>query len=143
MEAALYGTLPGYIQTTPRAEMWAVIETLRRALLPIQIHTDHVPIVEGLERGKLWTQRPERENADLWSLLWFYIEDLGGTSDDLQIIWVKGHDDGESTEAIGNRYADHFAKAGAALHELPDEVLEVGVKLRAKQVQVPKMPEGV
>ena len=49
---ALFGTLPGPEQTVPRAEMWAICEALRRAILPICIHTDHQPILTGLESGK-------------------------------------------------------------------------------------------
>lgn len=64
------------------------------------------------------------------------MDDLGGLSTDLQFIWVKGNDDADTTHAIGTRYADGFAKGGAALHELPEELLEVGAKLREKQIKV-------
>jgi hypothetical protein len=45
---AFYGTLPGPLQTVPRSEMMAIIQTLRRTILPVRIHTDHWPIVKGL-----------------------------------------------------------------------------------------------
>ena len=118
--------------------MWAVIEVMKRAVLPLLIHTDHEPLVTGLARGRAWTQHPDREKADLWQLIWFHVDDVGGLSADLQFIWVKGHDDGDSIHALGNRYADVAANSGAALHELPDAVLEVGIRLRLKQVLVAK-----
>ena len=99
-----------------RLEMWAVIEVLRRAVLPIRVHTDHRPIIDGLARGEKWTLAVGIENVDLWQALWFQLHELGGLSRNLQVVWVKGHDPGSSPEASGNRYADTFAKAGAALH---------------------------
>ena len=135
---ALYGTLPGTEQTVPRAEMWAVCETLRRAILPICIHTDHMAIVKGLEAGKPWTTKPGRLNADLWSSIWHHIEDLGGLGPNLQVKWVPGHDDGDHEEAAGNRYADTYAKMGAALHEVDLEVLSAAKEVRDKQRAVAK-----
>ena len=67
---------------------------------------------------------------------------------EIQITKVKAH---TSTAACGgcplllwkrggNAIADSGAKAGAALHELSDEFLEVGVKLRQKQITVAVVP---
>ena len=41
---ATFGALPGPIQTSPRAELWAAIQALRYAILPLRLHTDHKPL---------------------------------------------------------------------------------------------------
>ena len=129
---ALYGPLPGPDQSTPRAELFAVCEALRLAVLPCKIHTDHKLIVEGLAKGKAWCSGASRANADLWRLLWFRLDDLGGLGPDLEIVWVRGLDDGEHLEARGNRLADAMAKCGGAMHELPENVISEAQRLRDK-----------
>ena len=124
---------PSPEQSVPMAEMWAVVEALRRAVLPICIHTDHEPIITGLEAGKPWSTDSSRTNADLWATMWHHIEDLGGLGPSLRFKWVPGHDDGEHEEAAGNRYADAYAKMGAALHELDEERLTRAKAVRDKQ----------
>ena len=130
--AAFYGPLPGPNQSTPRAELFAVCEALRVAVLPCKIHTDHRLIVKGLARGRAWCTAATRPNADLWRLLWFRLDDHGGLGADLSIVWVPGHDEGEHLEARGNRLADAMAKSGAAMHELPEEVISEAQRLRDK-----------
>ena len=136
--AAYYGTLPGLIQTTPRAELFAICEALRLAILPICIHTDHLPIVDGIARGKEWCLAVGRSNVDLWRLLWFLIEDLGGLGDDLRIVWVAAHRQDGSLNSIGNGWADTMANKGQALHTIPKETLKKGKMLRKKHRQIMK-----
>ena len=78
LKSGLTGTLPGPVQTVPRAEMFAVCEVLRLAVLPLHVHTDHLPIVDGLKRGRAWCLAVARNNADLWRELWHRIDELGG-----------------------------------------------------------------
>ena len=102
----------------------AIIQTLRRTILPVRIHTDHWPIVKGLRQGRAWAHRAGRKNLDLWREMWFIISDLGGLTQDLEIECVLGHDDGGHDEARGNRWADAMARNGASIHEIDAATLK-------------------
>lgn len=102
-------------------------------MLPVKIHSDHQPIVTGLRAGKAWGIDASRQNADLWATMWHLIEELGGLGPDLQVVWVPGHVGGDHEEAAGNRFADVYAKSGAALHEVSAEILEEAKAIREKQ----------
>ena len=134
----VYGPLAGPIQSTPRAELFAVCEALRLAVQPCKIHTDHYNILVGLANGKAWCIAPRRPNADLWKLLWFRLEDQGGLSENLQIRWCPGHSDDDLQEAAGNRWADALAKWGAAAHELAPEAIQEAKLLRKKLTAIVK-----
>ena len=49
-----YGSLEGYRQTVPRAELWAIYEALRWASRPFRIISDHKNHVEAISKGKDW-----------------------------------------------------------------------------------------
>eukprot|EP00959_Pyramimonas_sp_CCMP1952_P042592 890386-Pyramimonas_sp.AAC.1 len=116
IDLVVYGPLPGPIQTSPRAELFAVVQILRIAILPLRILTDYLDLPQGLERGPAWGCHPRRPNADLWCEIWRRIADLGGLSDDLQIVHVPGHQKGQGYEARGNRWADFAACQGRDMH---------------------------
>eukprot|EP00959_Pyramimonas_sp_CCMP1952_P408897 8569218-Pyramimonas_sp.AAC.1 len=97
-----YGALPGPVQTSPRAELYAVVQILRVAMLPTTIYTDYLDLPEGLSRGPSWGCSPRRPNSDLWCEIWRRIEDLGGLSSERQVFHVPGHQKGMSFEARGN-----------------------------------------
>ena len=132
LEHGCYGPLPGPVQTVPRAELWAICEALARALGAIRIHTDHKPIVDGLLHGKEWALVPARVNADLWRRLWYLIDDLGGLGPNVQIVWAKAHQAGDSLDARGNNWADTMAKFGAAEHEIEKAVIKEANLVKAR-----------
>ena len=80
----------------------------------------------------MWCEAAARANADLWRLLWFGLEDLGGLGAELKVLWFLGHDDGEHLEARGNRLADAMGKCGAAMHEVSEHALAEAQGLRDK-----------
>ena len=64
-----------------------------------------------------------RPAADLWSLIWAKVDDLGGSG--ISVAKVKAHATEADVQAgcttalhrAGNDHADHFAKRGSALAE--------------------------
>ena len=136
LRAGAYGPLPGPDQCVPRAELYAICEALRLAVLPIHLHTDHLAIVTGIESGEAKTTAAEHPNADLWKAFWRSIADHGGMSHQLTVQWCPGHDDGDGRDAIGNRWADILAKKGGAVHELPEASIEEAKLLHKKHWQI-------
>eukprot|EP00974_Lingulodinium_polyedra_P006013 568656-Lingulodinium_polyedra.AAC.1 len=67
-----------------RGELWAVLQALRRACLPITVHTDNGTVVRGFARGERWCTASGRPHADVWRQIWFVVRDLGGVGPDLQ-----------------------------------------------------------
>ena len=60
-----------------RAELRAVLETLKIAVVPICIHVDNATVVKGFEEGKEWCTSSGREGADLWRDIWECMKDVG------------------------------------------------------------------
>eukprot|EP00959_Pyramimonas_sp_CCMP1952_P081388 1700544-Pyramimonas_sp.AAC.1 len=89
------------IITSPRAELYAVVQILRSAMLPLTIYADYLDLHGGLARGPSWG-----------------VEDLGGLGSELQILHVSGHQKGMSFEARGNRWADFAPTQGRDLHSV-------------------------
>ena len=56
---------------------------------PVRLFTDHLNIVKGLDKGKLWCTDAARPQAHLWRKIWFAIEDQGGMDDGLQVLHVR------------------------------------------------------
>ena len=63
------------------------------------------------------------------------MEDLGRPGPHLEVFWGLGHD-GDQNEAIGNRWADAMAKAGATMHETPEETSKEAKAIKKKQETV-------
>eukprot|EP00959_Pyramimonas_sp_CCMP1952_P276865 5787297-Pyramimonas_sp.AAC.1 len=59
---AVFGALPGPRQTSARAELYAVLQVLTIGIAPIHIHTDYLPLLDGLTRGRRWCCSPRRDN---------------------------------------------------------------------------------
>ena len=123
---ALRGPAPAVLpvhRRVKRAEMWAFYKLLQNALPPIQAVTDHLAIVQGLERGRAWCTAPRRAHADLWRLIWDVWDDLGGHEagnvarhckahrSKAQLATLSGQ---QRQDALCNAEADRWAKAGAA-----------------------------
>ena len=119
----IYGTRPDLFPTSLRAELWGALMVLRHACPPITIWVDNSGVVDGYARGSSWCCSSDRPAADLWRLLWWKVDDLGG--DDIEIRKVKGHateahiERGQSTawHRAGIDHADHFAGRGSILAE--------------------------
>ena len=119
----VYGTCPDFFPTSLRAELWGVLQTLRHAMPPIIIWVDNAGVVDGFGKGRQWCVDSARPAADLWSLVWAKVEDLG--KEGIRIVKTKGHATEADLEAgrsswwqkAGNDHADHFAKRGSALAE--------------------------
>ncbi len=98
-----------------RAELRAVIETLRIAVPPLRIHVDNAQVVRGFQEGRLWGTAAGREAADMWREFWYLIEDIG---EGVDIVKVTAHSTwwqvltGSVTlrDHIGNSAADREAK---------------------------------
>ena len=112
----VYGALPGPMQTSPRAEMFAFFQALQVCVLPVTVCTDFKGLIDGLALGPKWCLAPRRNNLDLWEAIWGKISDLGGLHDTLRVQHVKGHQRGPETFARGNRWADLAATKGRDLH---------------------------
>ena len=130
LSVGIFGTLPGPDQSVARSELFAVVETLRLAVKPLHIRTDHLNITLGIDAGAVVTTAARFPNADLWRRIWHYIHEHGGLDDSLTITWVPGHDSRPSLDALGNRWADKLAKMGAQLHDLPKTDLDRTAELR-------------
>lgn len=96
------------------------------AVPPIRIHTDCTNIIKVAGHGKEWCVRPECKLADLWQRFWHLVEELGGLCDEgVSLIKVKAHATKAERQAMGprmfagNRFADSFAKRGAATVQHP------------------------
>ena len=74
----IYGTCPDYFPSSLRAELWGVLQTLRHACPPITIWVDNAGVVGGYAKGRRWCCDPSRPAVDLWRLVWWKAEDLGG-----------------------------------------------------------------
>ena len=81
---AVFGPLPGPRQTSARAELHAILQVLVVGIAPLDIYTDYLPFVDGLDRGKQWCTAATREIVDLWKQLWHYIEEHGGMVSDTE-----------------------------------------------------------
>ena len=58
--------------------MHAVLQVLVVGVAPLHIHTDYLPLIEGLARGRRWCTAARRGNVDIWSRIWHYIDERGG-----------------------------------------------------------------
>ena len=61
----VYGICAEYFPTSLRAELWGVLQTLRRACPPVTIFVDNAGVVDGFARGRSWCCRSTRSAVDL------------------------------------------------------------------------------
>ncbi len=122
VEWAMHGTCAEDYPSVIRAELKAVLQALRVALPPLCLHIDNAEVVEGLGRGREWCVAPNRDGAEVWQSIWYYLDEIGGGVTHRK---VKAHTAIEDIELgivtkrdrIGNEAADAQAKAGARLAE--------------------------
>ena len=71
-----------------RAELRAVLETLKIAVAPLCIHVDNAAVVQGFEEGPAWGCESVRDGADLWRDIWECMRDVG---EGVRVVKVKAH----------------------------------------------------
>ena len=128
---ALWGVLPGFEQSTPRAELYAIYQAVKHGSSPQRIFCDHINHVNALNdwmlSGVTSFLHPKTPNVDLWRKVYHEVNRRGGLcqsgSRQLCFIWQPSHTratDTESTEEKflrrGNDAADLFANKGRLLH---------------------------
>jgi len=116
---AFFGVCPDRCPTAHRAEIWAILHILRRAVFPLTLLTDHMSAVNMYKRGREYCCDSARYAADLWRSVWQLIDQNGGP-DGFELLWVKGHATaaaiaaGWTTARFANmnKLADEFADQG-------------------------------
>ena len=94
---ALYGVLPGYEQTTPRAELYAIYQAVKQGCSPQRIICDHINHVNALNDwmldGSTSFLHPKTPNVDLWRRVSEEINRRGGLCQDgkrqLCFVWKR------------------------------------------------------
>ena len=79
---ALYGVLPGYEQTIPRAEFYAIYQAIKHGVSPQRIICDHVNHVNALNKwmneGSTGFLHPKTPNLDFWRKVYDEVNRRGG-----------------------------------------------------------------
>ena len=130
---AVYGHLPGNIQTTPRAELMAIYVAVAFGRSPQRIISDHLNHVVALRNWMLLGDtsflNPSTPNLDIWRRLHAAITARGGLTEgsdigsNFTIIWQPSHTRASAFETTdmkhvrrGNAAADYFANLGRGVH---------------------------
>ena len=71
-----------------RAELQAVLETLKMAVAPICIHVDNAIVVKGFKKGRKWCTASRRDGADVWRDIWECMDDIG---EGVRVVKVAAH----------------------------------------------------
>ncbi len=103
-----------------RAELKAVLETLRVASPPLIIIVDNSEVVRGFTLGEAWCTRSGADGADIWRDVWHRWKDIGGG---VTIAKVKAHTTALDVikgivtweDREGNAAADKAAKEALAV----------------------------
>ena len=123
--------LPGPIQTTPRAELYAIWLALVFGASPqliISDHNNHVQALRDMKEGIYKVLNPMTPNVDLWRKVVKAVKDRCGMCEDgpnqLWIDWQPSHTRASSDETMdmknrrrGNAAVDSVANDGRKLHE--------------------------
>ena len=141
VKIAHYGPLIGRCQTTPRAELHAILVAVRFGISPQVIVSDHINHVIYLDRWMYegWTGflSPMTPNLDLWRKIYDAVNSRGGLKpdgdDQLSFRWQPSHTRahrGETKEQRflrrGNDAADIFANLGRTMHKnIAEHIAEV------------------
>ena len=73
----IYGPCDDAFPSSLRAELWAILHTLRMAIPPLTIWTDSEGVVERWSKGETWCCAACRLAADLWRDIWRLLGDMG------------------------------------------------------------------
>ena len=124
---SMYGPCPDVCPSAVRAELWAILSILRRAVPKLTIFTDNAEVVRGFANGAIFACRATRIGADLWRMIWEISTDLEAANqgrlieDLIAVKKVKAHLRLEDVakgrisqdHLEGNAAADWLAKQGA------------------------------
>ena len=124
--------LPGLVQSSQRAELFAVLLACLRDPRPLDIRTDSEYVRNGVASWQGWFASGwEGEHGDLWGML---ATELNTREHPVTVVRVKGHariiDVQRSRTTLldkeGNDGADELAVAGAALHAVNQDIVTMG-----------------
>ena len=73
------------------AEMWSVYMALLHLDDAGAVHTDHVGVVQVLERGDEHCMSAGHNDADGWALMWKQMRAIEGTTVQVGVKWVEAH----------------------------------------------------
>ena len=134
----LFGPCPDLHPTAFRAELWAAVQALQHARVPVKLHVDNQGVVDGWRRGRGWCTAAARPAADLWKLFWSAADNIGADGG-IDVVKVKGHATDADVQAgrstaylrLGNAHADHFAGKGVdeAIGQAPNEAAILRYKM--------------
>ncbi len=91
-----------------------------------RVHTDHLGIAQGQEKGSRWCCHAIRPRADARRLIWGKLEDVGYPHAEVKVTHIKAHRTQKDTEVVtaelkrhtaGNEAARHWAKVGTECDE--------------------------
>jgi ribonuclease HI len=137
--------LPGLVQTNQRAELLAVLLSCLRDPRPLDIRSDSAYVCNGFFTWRSWYEKGwQHDHADLWNLL---ASHMCSRATCVQVSWVKGHAKpvdvlrGRTTEEdrLGNNGADSLAVAGARMHQVPAEVVDIAQERKQHARQLHRM----
>ena len=120
---ALALSLPGPIQTTPRAELWAILIAIEMGESPqtiISDHANHVNALLKMAKGNYEVLKPMTPNVDIWRHIKAAIKNRGGLNIEgpskLWVEWQPAHtrantreNDEQRNRRRGNDRADAVA----------------------------------
>ena len=121
---ALYGPLPGELQGSDRAEIWALLQLLERTLGDLVVGTDCDYLVRCFHK-RWWARKGSFKNGDLWSRIGTALN----RKREVTVSHVLAPDSPLDlaahtwTSVVGNELADAFAEKGALFHEVPVDVV--------------------
>ena len=137
--------VPGRQQGNQRAELLAVVLACLRDPRPLDIRSDSTYVCDGFASRDSWRHSGwEHDHADLWNRL---AEHLQRRATEVSVNWVKGHAKaidvarGRTTneDKRGNDGADKLAVAGAAMHQVSEEVVAAASLRKTTAMHVQQM----
>ena len=152
LDYGLYYSLPGEIQTVPRAELSSIVTLLEvvEEEAVVVYFGDNKPVIDLYYKGQDICAKAS--NADLYRLLFAFIKNKKLT---LHMFWMPSHLDdpnacnskGEPKERpewvqdhdiVGNKEADKLADRAAEIAELPEWVVQpvIDAQKMAKHIQL-------
>ena len=147
----MLGPLAGEVQTVPRAELTAAVETLRAVEGlggDVELVSDCKSVTDGFQSRKADGRQKSGANLDLWDELMELIEKRKLDGFEVKVRKIRAHVTEWHVEAglidwpdfVGNEFADAHAKAAAVLRQIPrkraKEVGEVDKLARSIQSQI-------
>ena len=136
------GPLPGELQGSDRAEIWALLQLLKRTLGDVVVGTDCDHVVKCFSK-RWWARKGCFKNGDLWCRI--------GTALNRRrkviVFKVRAHVLAPDsplelaahtwTSVVGNELADAFAEKGALVHEVSIDVVRAvsGADFLAVRIQ--------